>query len=112
MIYPASTREAVIAALRDTGGISVSAIAAAYGVHHQTVTRWARAAGLKLPTAAERIQAGGEEGTRRKWGDWDKRRTKARKLRARGKTLAEIARACGYRSLAAAHYAVRAAVPS
>jgi len=105
MTYGDQTREEVLRALR-AAPHSVAAIAAAYGIHHGTVTRWARAAGVKLPTPRERMKLGQAEGASRRWGDWEARRKYARKMRQRGAELAEIREALGY-SLGGASYAAR-----
>ena len=89
--YPESFRRPVLAALR-AAPYSVSAIAPAYGIHHSTVTRWARQAGVVLPHPAERIAGGGLEGARRRWGDFERRHRQARKLRAKGMPLKQIAK--------------------
>lgn len=49
----------------------------------------------------------GDKGNAARWGDYDTRRAKAREMRATGATLKQIAEACGYRSVASAHYATR-----
>jgi transposase-like protein len=107
MPYPEVIRKHVLEALRATGGMSVQAIANAYGMHHQTVTRWARAAKIKLPPAHTRMVAGGQEGTARLWGDWRTRREKARTMKATGATLRQIRETLGYKSPGGAHYAVK-----
>ena len=82
--YPDSFRWQVLEGLR-AASWSVQIIAAAYGVHHSTVTRWARAARIKLPPAAER-----------RWPGRAQRRARARRLRARGASLAKIRGRLGY----------------
>lgn len=48
----------------------------------------------------------GDKGNAARWGDYAPRRAKAREMRGDGATLKQIAEACGYRSIASAHYAV------
>jgi hypothetical protein len=45
------------------------------------------------------MRLAGIAGTRILWGKWEKRRAKARKMRANGKTLGEIQESCGYKSV-------------
>jgi transposase-like protein len=110
MPYPEEYKAEVVAAVRAYPW-SVSAAAKAFGIDHSTVTRWARNAGLKLPSPGERMTRGGKDGTAILHGDHEKRRARARAMRAKGKTLEEIRVKCGYRSIASAHYAVAGHVP-
>jgi len=106
MTHPGSTREQVLDALRADPS-SIRAIAKVWSIHHNTVMRWARAACIKVPSAADRLRAGQVTGNARRWGKWEKRRRNARKLHAKGNTLAEIAAAVGYKSVASVHYALK-----
>lgn len=106
-VYPEALRREVIEAVR-AAPYSLNAIAKAYGIGSlTTVAKWARQAGIKLPEASERMAQGAVEGARRRWGDFERRRRKARALRRRGALLAQIAARVGYRSTASAYYAVR-----
>lgn len=106
MTHSPETRAAVLEALRSDAS-SVRAIALAYGVHHRTVTRWAKAERIKLAPAAQRMAAGWAVANTRRWGAWEKRRAKARAMRAKGATLWAIAHKLGYKSVGAVHYALR-----
>lgn len=75
-----------------------------HGVSHGTVRKWAVAAGITLPGR----EASGRAAAKTRWGDFEKRRKKARALAAQGKTGAEIAEKLGM-SASGAHYAVSSA---
>jgi AraC-like DNA-binding protein len=107
-VYPDRVRREVLEAVRKSPW-SLNAIAKAYGIGSvTTIARWARAEGIPVPDARERMLLGGPEGARRRWGDYRRRRRRARALRQQGLPLAEIAERVGYRSTAAVSYAVRA----
>ena len=102
--YQPEFRAEVLAAVR-AAPWSLTAVGVAYGISQKTVAAWVREARLKIPTAAARMREGGR---RAGHPGCEKRREKARKLRAKGLTLQQIADACGYRSEASVHYAVKA----
>jgi transposase-like protein len=108
--YSPEFRADVLAALRAAPD-SVAAVARAYELSPQTVAKWAREDGVRLPSPDERMALGSSRGgassMRTKWGDWEKRRKKARALRAKGWTLDEIANKLGYSTEAGVSYAVR-----
>lgn len=105
--YPETLRRQVLDAVR-AAPYSLNAIAEAYGIGSvTTVQRWARQAGIEVPSARERMLFGAIEGARRRWGDFERRRRKAQALRRRGMPLKKIAARVGYRSTAAVSYAVR-----
>lgn len=54
--YPAEFKAQVLTALR-AAPLNVQSIAKTYGIAHTTVTRWARAERIKLPSSRERISA-------------------------------------------------------
>jgi len=110
MRHPDSLRAAVLRAVAGVG--LADPVARAYGLSSSTVRRWADAAGVQLPPAAVRMRTGREHAIARRWGDWRNRRDMAAALRDHGATLHEIARAVGYRSIAAAHYALRDRQPA
>jgi len=109
MPYSEETKADVIAALT-AAPWSVAAVAQAYGIAHTTVTKWARAARLQLPSSHARILAASERGQRAQHGDWRARRLKAIALRKQGKSLTEIRSLVGYRSVASVYYALQANV--
>ena len=100
--YSDEFRAEVVAAVREL--MLVSPVARVFGVSRLTVDRWAKKAKVKLPPPNERMATGALLGAGR-WPGWEKRRAKARRLRAKGKSLQAIATACGL-SLSGAHYAV------
>lgn len=107
--YSDAFKERALAALRVVGRILP--VAREFSVTEYSLRTWAREAGIALAPQRERIQAANVLSQRSRWGDTAKRRAKARKMRAKGHTLAEIARACGYSSEAGAHYAIRDLTP-
>lgn len=109
--YAPETRSAAVAAFSATGGSNVSLVAGAYGISVSTVRRWISEAGVPILPTVERERLGQLHAPDIRWPGWQKRRAKARKLRAKGYTLAEIRDACGYRSLASAHYATLGVLP-
>ena len=104
MPYSDEFRSDVVSAVRELG--YVSPVARAYKVSRLTVTRWAAHAKVKLPPPHERMATGANLGASR-WPGWEKRRARARRLRAQGKSLQQIATAVGL-SLSGAHYAAKA----
>lgn len=110
-VYPESFRREVIEAVR-LAPYSLNTIAKAYGVGCiVTIERWARRAGVDLPPGTVRQRFGALEGARRRWGDFERRRRRARMMRERGASLRAIAQRVGYRTTAGALLAVRAATP-
>ena len=97
MPYSEETRSKVIAAVAAIG--VVRPVALAWGINHSTVTRWCRAAKLKLPSARKRMLRGGIEGTRRAWGNPAERHAQARQMRTDGATLQQIRAKLGSRSI-------------
>jgi len=84
---------------------TVQAAARSLGVNHGTMARQLS----NLPPAAERMKLGGQRGCEKRWPGVQDRRAKARAMRAAGWPLWAIQAGCGYRSIAAAHYAVKGA---
>lgn len=110
-VYPDTLRREVIEAVR-SAPYSLNAIAKAYGIGCiVTIERWARRAGVDLPPGTVRQRFGSVEGARRRWGDFERRRRRARMMRERGASLRAIAQRVGYRTTAGALFAVRAANP-
>lgn len=107
MTYDPIFRRAALDALQRIEYQSVRRVARAFGVSHQTIMRWARAAKLPLPAADERWRASvaRRDSASTRWPGWEDRRTKARKLRAGGATLQQIREELGYKSIGGPHYA-------
>lgn len=104
MSYAVTFRSEVLASLRTTG--RVRPVAQSFGVSDATLRAWAAAEGIALADPRERMKRGNEQAQIARYGDTTKRRAKARRMRAKGATLAEIARACGYAGASGARYAI------
>lgn len=100
--YPEEFRSEVVAALMKVQ--LIAPVARAYGISTTTARKWALADGVKLPSAHERIRSGALSLGQQRRQALLKRWRHAQKLRAKGKSLVEIAAALGYKSEAMVHY--------
>ena len=96
------TQERCTAAFEAHG--TVQSAAAAMGINQGTLAK--RLMCLPIPPAKERMSLGGKRGCKKRWGDYEVRRAKARAMRGSGATLKQIAEALGL-TIAGAHYACR-----
>lgn len=92
-------------------GLGSADIAAQTGLTAGTINKITTSA--RTPEDVRRLRSeggrkGGKLGAIARWGSgYESRRIKARALRATGSKLRQIQAACGYKSLSAAHYAVK-----
>ena len=90
------------------GGANLTEIARLFGVgSSSTIKRWCDQARVRVLEPQKRMALGGIRGTEILWPGHQKRRAKARELRAQGKTFGEIAAACGYKGENGAYYAIK-----
>ena len=92
-----------------TAGIDVQIITKATGLHRETILEYTRQ--YRTPEQVSQLRSdGGIIGSRignvTRWGDHVARRQKAAQM-AGTATLAEIALACGYKSVSGVHYALK-----